>query len=69
MSRLEIEALRMFAEEIRSMRRMKASLIEIAKEDPERILRNLERLPEEDRETLQWLARLARRYLSGSGRA
>ena len=69
MSRLELEALRMFAEEIRSARRMKARLIEIAKEDPERILRNLGRLPEEDRETLRWLARLARRYLNGSGRA
>ncbi len=69
MSRLEMEALRMFAEEIRSTRRMKAKLIEIAKEDPERILRNLERLPEEDRETLGWLARLARKYLNGSGRA
>ncbi len=69
MSRLEMEALRMFAEEIRSTRRMKARLIEIAKEDPERILRNLEQLPEEDRETLGWLARLARRYLNGSGRA
>ena len=69
MSRLELEALRMFAEEIRSARRMKARLIEIAKEDPERILRNLERLPEEDRETLRWIARLARRYLNGSGRA
>jgi hypothetical protein len=65
MSRLELEALRMFAEEIRSARRMKARLIEIAKEDPERILRNLEQLPEEDRETLRWLARLARRYLNG----
>ncbi len=69
MSRLELEALRMFAEEIRSTRRMKARLIEIAKEEPERILRNLERLPEEDRETLGWLARLARKYLNGSGRA
>ncbi len=69
MSRLEMEALRMFAEEIRSTRRMRARLIEIAKEDPERILRNLERLPEEDRETLGWLARLARKYLNGSGRA
>ncbi len=68
MSRLELEALRMFAEELRSARRMKARLIEIAKEDPERILRNLERLPEEDRETLRWIARLARRYLNGSGR-
>ncbi len=68
MSRLELEALRMFAEEIRSTRRMKARLIEIAKEEPERILRNLERLPEEDRETLGWLARLARRYLNGSGK-
>ncbi len=69
MSRLEMEALRMFAEEIRSTRRMKARLIEIAKEDPERILRNLEQLPKEDKETLEWLARLARRYLNGSGRA
>ncbi len=69
MSRLEMEALRMFAEEIRSTRRMKARLIEIAKEDPERILRNLEQLTEEDKETLGWLARLARRYLIGSGRA
>ncbi len=69
MSRMEMEALRMFAEEIRSMRRMKARLIEIAKEDPERILRNLEQLPEEDKETLGWLARLAQRYLNGSGRA
>ncbi len=68
MSRLELEALRMFAEELRSARRMKARLIEIAKEDPERILRDLERLPEEDRETLRWIARLARRYLNGSGR-
>ncbi len=68
MSRLEQEALRMFAEELRSARRIKARLIEIAKEDPERILRNLERLPEEDRETLRWIARLARRYLNGSGR-
>ncbi len=65
MSRLELEALQMFAEELRSARRMKARLIEIAKEDPERILRNLERLPEEDRETLRWIARLARRYLNG----
>ncbi len=65
MSRLELEALRMFAEELRNARRMKARLIEIAKEDPERILQNLERLPEEDRETLRWLARLARRYLNG----
>ncbi len=65
MSRLEQEALRMFAEELRNARRMKARLIEIAKEDPERILRNLERLPEEDRETLRWIARLARRYLNG----
>ncbi len=65
MSRLELEALRMFAEELRSARRIKARLIEIAKEDPERILRNLERLPEEDREALRWIARLARRYLNG----
>jgi hypothetical protein len=63
MSRLEAEALWMFAEEVRGVRRMKARLIEIAKEEPETILRNLELLSGEDRVTLGWLARLARRYL------
>lgn len=63
MSRLGVEALRIFAEEVRSVRRMKARLIEIAKEEPETILRNLEQLPGEDRVTLGWLARLARRYM------
>ncbi len=64
MSRLEAEALRMFAEEVRSIRRMKARLIEIAKEEPETILRNLERLSRADQVTLGWLARLARRYIN-----
>jgi hypothetical protein len=64
MSRLEAEALWMFAEEVRGVRRMKARLIEIAKEEPETILRNLERLPGVDRVSLGWLARLARRYLN-----
>ncbi len=64
MSRLELEAMRMFAEELRSVRRMKARLIEIAKEEPETILRNLKQLSEEDRVTLGWLARLARRYIN-----
>jgi hypothetical protein len=63
MSRLEAEALWMFAEEVRGVRRMKARLIQIAKEEPETILRNLELLSGEDRVTLGWLARLARRYL------
>ncbi len=64
MSRLEAEALWMFAEEVRSVRRMKARLIEIAKEEPETILRNLERLSRVDQVTLGWLARLARRYIN-----
>jgi hypothetical protein len=63
MSRLEAEALWMFAEEVRGVRRMKARLIEIAKEEPETILRNLERLSRVDQVTLGWLARLARKYL------
>ncbi len=64
MSRLEAEALRMFAEDVRSVRRIKARLIEIAREEPETILRNLDRLPRVDQVTLGWLARLARRYIN-----
>ncbi len=62
MSKLEREALRIFATEMRAARKVKAKIIELAKHDPDMILGALRTIPREDRQELQWLKAVAERF-------
>ncbi len=63
MSKIEAEAMRVFVDEIRHARRMKARAINLAKEDPRTVLQAIASLPDADRKTLAWVARIAEQSL------
>lgn len=65
MSKLEIEAVRIFISDMRHAKKIKSSIIRIAKEEPEKILNALGCLHEEDQKYLRWLKAMAESNISG----
>ena len=64
MSKLETEAIRIFLSDMKHARKIKASVIRLAQEEPERVIDALSQLEQKDQKYLSYLRRIAEESLA-----